>query len=215
LKPLLLNLITDRRALRRSPDWPDYLPQLECAREAAAGGIDIVQVREPDLTARQLEEFVRAVLEATRPYPTRVLVNDRLDVALATGADGVHLKASSIPAGDARGISSARLEIGVSTHSLAEAQSAADQGANFIIAGPVFETPSKQIYGPPLGLDRFEQICRKVPIPVLAIGGITLDNYRGAVDRGAAGIAAIRLFQRDLTATLRYLAETSAGGGPS
>jgi thiamine-phosphate pyrophosphorylase len=174
-----------------------------------------VQVREPDLTARQLEEFVRAVLEATRPYPTRVLVNDRLDVALATGADGVHLKASSIPAGDARRISSARFEIGVSTHSLAEAQSAADQGADFIIAGPVFETPSKQIYGPPLGLDRFEQICRKVPIPVLAIGGITLDNYRTAVDRGAAGIAAIRLFQRDITATLRYLAETSAGAGPS
>jgi thiamine-phosphate pyrophosphorylase len=207
---LLLNLITDRQALRHSPDWPDYGPQLELIREAAAGGIDFVQVREPDLTAKQLEEFVRAVIEVTRPYAARVLVNDRLDVALATGADGVHLKTSSIPTRDARRISSDGFLIGVSTHSLAEAQSAASEGADFIVTGPLFETPSKQRYGPPLGLERFEEICSGVEIPVLAIGGVTLENCRAAVDRGAAGIAAIRLFQENVTARLRRLAETSA-----
>jgi thiamine-phosphate pyrophosphorylase len=207
---LLLNLITDRQALRHSPEWPDYGPQLELIREAAAGGIDFVQVREPDLTAKRLEELVRAVIEVTQPYPARVLVNDRLDVALATGAAGVHLKTSSIPTRDARAISSGGFLIGVSTHSLAEAQSAAAEGADFIVAGPLFETPSKQLYGPPLGLARFEEICNGVEIPVLAIGGITLANCRVAINRGAAGIAAIRLFQKDVTARLRRLAETSA-----
>jgi thiamine-phosphate pyrophosphorylase len=212
---LLLNLITDRLALRHSPDWPDYGPQLELIREAAAEGIDLVQVREPDLTAKRLEEFVRAVVAATRPYAARVLVNDRLDVALATGADGVHLKTSSIPTIDARRISSDGFLIAVSTHSLAEAQTAAAEGADFIVAGPLYETPSKRRYGPPLGLERFEEICSGVEIPVLAIGGMTLDNCREALDHGASGIAAIRLFQEDVPARLRRLAETLARDEPS
>jgi thiamine-phosphate pyrophosphorylase len=214
LKPLL-NLITDRLALRHSPDWPDYAPQLELIREAAAAGIDFVQVREPDLSAKRLEEFVHAVLEVTRPYRARVLVNDRIDVALVAGAAGVHLKASSIPIREARRISFDGFVIGVSTHSLAEARSADDGGADFIVAGPVFETPSKKSYGAPLGLDRFQEICVGAALPVLAIGGITLDNYQMALDRGGAGIAAIRLFQQDAAATVRRLAGTSARDEPS
>jgi thiamine-phosphate pyrophosphorylase len=127
-----------------------------------------------------------------------VLVNDRLDVALAAGADGVHLPALSFPAAEAREAVRRRglndFIIGVSTHSLAEAVTAEEGGADFIVSGPVYDTPSKRAYGPPIGIESFAEICRSVNIPVLALGGIDLTNYQEVLRRGAAGIAAIRLF---------------------
>jgi len=125
-------------------------------------------------------------------------VNDRLDVAIAAGADGVHLRVNSLSAAEVRETMKRQKRedflIGVSTHSLAEAVEAQTAGADFIVCGPVYDTPSKREYGPPLGLDRFAQICRTVEIPVLALGGINLANFRRPLQHGAAGIAAIGLF---------------------
>lgn len=127
-----------------------------------------------------------------------MLVNDRLDVAIAAEADGVHLRVSSIPVAEARrSVQEKGLKdflIGVSTHSLEQANAAEIGGADLIVCGPVFDTPSKREFGEPLGLERFAEICRAVKLPVLALGGITLSNFRQSLEAGAAGIAAISLF---------------------
>ena len=150
------------------------------------------------MSAKELAAFTRAAVEYARPHGARVLVNDRLDVAMAAGADGVHLRASSIPAREVRAVAAKTglddFLIGVSTHSVAEAKLAEDGGADFIVCGPVYDTPSKRAFGPPLGLDVFAEILDAVETPVLAIGGINLSNYREPLRRGAAGVAAISLF---------------------
>lgn len=174
---------------------------------AAASGIDWIQLREKDLSGKDCaaltRETLRRVAQATSstgPAP-RILVNDRLDVALAERADGIHLGESSLPVEDAkRLIAAARpplqdFLVGASCHSLESAQSAARGGADYIFFGPVFATPSKAEFGPPQGLERLAQVCRGVQIPVFAIGGITLENAAQCFASGAAGIAAIRLFQ--------------------
>jgi thiamine-phosphate pyrophosphorylase len=200
-KRTLLYLITDRRAFLRSPEIThDDLPrlQLEAIGMAARAGCRLIQIREKDMGAKALAAFTRAAAERARPHGARVLVNDRLDVAMAAGADGVHLRASSIPAREVRALASKKglddFLIGVSTHSAAEAKSAEEGGADFIVCGPVYDTPTKRAFGPPLGLDVLAEICGAVKIPVLAIGGINLSNYREALRRGAAGVAAVSLF---------------------
>jgi thiamine-phosphate pyrophosphorylase len=134
----------------------------------------------------------------------RILVNDRLDVAVAEKAAGVHLGENSLRVEEAKLLVAAvraaqapphDFLLGVSCHSLEAAQSAASAGANYIFFGPVFATPSKAAYGPPQGLDQLAQVCASIKIPVLAIGGITLENAPACLSAGAAGIAAIRLFQ--------------------
>jgi thiamine-phosphate pyrophosphorylase len=197
----LVYLITNRRAFpRKSELFPDepWRLQIEAIRLAAAAGCNLIQIREKDLGARALTEFTREVIDAAHPHGARVLVNDRLDVAMAAGADGVHLRVTSLSAAEVRETMNRQKRedflIGVSTHSLAEALEAQNGGADFIVCGPVYDTPSKREYGPPLGLDRFAQICQKVAIPVLALGGISLANFREPLQHGAAGIAAIGLF---------------------
>ncbi len=117
---------------------------------------------------------------------------------MAAGADGVHLRVTSIPAREVRAIAVTKgiadFLIGVSTHSIAEAKAAEEGGADFIVCGPVYHTPSKLVYGHPLGLERFAEVCEAVTIPVLALGGINLSNFREPLRRGASGIAAISLF---------------------
>jgi thiamine-phosphate pyrophosphorylase len=198
---ILLYLITNRLAfLRRTEITHDDLPrlQLEAIAKAAQAGCQFIQIREKDMSARALSAFTRAAIERARPHGARVLVNDRLDVAMAAGADGVHLRASSIPAREVRAVAAKTglddFLIGVSTHSVAEARLAEEGGADFIVCGPVYDTPSKRAFGPPLGLDVFAEICGAVKIPALAIGGINLSNYREPLRRGAAGVAAIGLF---------------------
>ena len=200
-KLILLYLITSRLAFLRSPEITyEDLPrlQLEAIDKAARAGCRLIQVREKDMGAKALAAFTRAAVERARPHGARVLVNDRLDVAMAAGADGVHLRASSIPAREVRDVAAKKglddFLIGVSTHSAAEARSAEEGGADFIVCGPVYETPSKRDFGPPLGLERFTEILDAVGIPVLAIGGIDLSNYSEPLRRGAAGVAAISLF---------------------
>jgi thiamine-phosphate pyrophosphorylase len=178
--------------------------------QVAAAGVDWVQIREKDLTARELAWVTQKSLRiaknsaASRSIPTRLLVNDRLDVAIGERADGVHFGESSLPVGDAkRLIQSAPVKqiigesflIGVSCHSLEVVEAAERDGADYIFFGPIFATPSKAAFGAPQGLDCLARVCRAVKIPVLAIGGITLENAESCLVAGAAGIAAIRLFQ--------------------
>ena len=197
----LLYLITDRRVFLHSPEGAiasaEQL-QLETIARAAQAGCQLIQIREKDMGAKTLGEFTRAAIRCARSHGARVLVNDRFDVAMVAGADGVHLRASSIPAHKVRasvvrkGLND--FLIGVSTHSIAEARLAEDGGADFIVCGPVYDTPSKRAFGSPLGLERFAEICRAVKIPVLALGGINLSNYLEPLRCGAAGVAAIGLF---------------------
>jgi thiamine-phosphate pyrophosphorylase len=216
-KQILLYLITSRLAFLRSAEIThDDLPrlQLEAIDKAARAGCRLIQIREKDMGSKALAAFTRAAVERARPHGARVLVNDRLDVAMAAGADGVHLRASSIPAREVRGVAAKKglddFLIGVSTHSAAEARSAEEGGADFIVCGPVYDTPSKRDFGPPLGLERFTEIVGAVGIPVLAVGGIDLSNYIEPLRRGAAGVAAISLFTdvNNLEQTVRSILNT-------
>lgn len=212
-------LITDRQAFRRKTNasaselCQQQLQAIQCAAQA---GCPLIQIREKDFSAQELAEFTRAALDLARPYGARVLVNDRLDVALATGADGVHLRVNSLSATAARRQASALGQpdflIAVSTHSLAEAEAAAHAGATFIVCGPVYDTPSKRAYGAPLGLERFAAICQNVSLPVFALGGVTLENFRAPLAAGAAGIAAIGLFSEldGLTERIQMLLRNSS-----
>jgi thiamine-phosphate diphosphorylase len=180
---VIVCLVTDRH--RADP--------VEQARAASAAGIDLIQVRERDLDARPLAALVTRVLEAAQGSPrTRVVVNDRLDVALACGAHGVHLRADSIPPAAARRIAPEGFVVGRSVHDAAEALRAGQ--ADYLLAGTVFPTASKPSATSWLGVEGLRAIVRAVPVPVLAIGGVTLDRMDEIARAGAAGIAAIGLF---------------------
>ena len=157
--------------------------------EALASGLDYVQIRDKELSARDL--FESCLSAAAAPRTARLLVNDRLDVALACGIDGVHLPSGRPSPAGYRAAAGRSLVIGVSCHTIEEVRRAAAEGADFALLGPIFTSPGK---GPPIGLGVLEQAARE-SIPVLALGGITLENARACMDAGAAGIAAIRLFE--------------------
>jgi thiamine-phosphate pyrophosphorylase len=174
---------------------------------AVSAGADWVQVREKDLTARALFGLVRRSVEITNERDTgaRVVVNDRIDVALAAGAHGVHLGHDSIPAKEVvrwcrSGNAPTDFFVGVSCHSLEEVRQAEQDGASYVFFGPVFETPSKIPFGRPQGIAKLEQVCRGAGIPVIAIGGVNRENSVDCLRASAAGIAAIRLFQETRTA---------------
>ena len=203
--------VTDRKSL------PGASPAdlLDKIRMAADAGCDFVQIREKDLSARALLELTReAVRIATQTGSMRVIVNDRLDVALAAGAAGVHLGESSIPAETViqwrrGGNAPADFLVGVSCHSLEDVHAAEKAGASYAFFGPIFDTPSKRSFGAPQGVDRLRQVCRAVKLPVIAIGGVDQTNAAECVNAGAAGIAAIRMFQHATDAKL-LAAEISA-----
>lgn len=173
--------------------------QLEAIVSAVSGGCQLVQIREKDLSGRVLTRYVREVMAAIRGSGARVLVNDRVDVALAAGADGVHLRTTSLRTADVRRAFANRgmddLLIGVSTHSLAEAREAESGGADFVVCGPVWETASKKGMGEPIGLEGLRAVCTGVRIPVIGLGGITEGRAGEVLGVGAAGIAGIGIFQ--------------------
>jgi thiamine-phosphate pyrophosphorylase len=141
-----------------------------------------------------LYEVTERAVEITRGSDTRLLVNDRSDIARAAGADGVHLTTRSLRAEVVRKIYGPEFLIGVSTHSLDEARAARVGGAHFVVFGPIFETESKREFGEPQGLKRLEEVTRELRgFPVVAIGGITVENVRACFEAGASGVAAIRL----------------------
>jgi thiamine-phosphate pyrophosphorylase len=202
----ILCYVTERSSLRGAPVHAREALLLKIA-SAVAAGVDWIQIREKDLAARDCATLTRAALDhALQPTSnaggTRILVNDRLDVAISEKAAGVHLGEHSLPVEHARKLvnqhhlsGTPRFLVGVSCHSLDAAQAAAASGADYLFFGPVFATPAKAAFGPPQGLDRLAEVSRTVSIPVLAIGGITLGNAASCLAAGAAGLAAIRLFQ--------------------
>jgi thiamine-phosphate pyrophosphorylase len=191
--------VTDRKALS-GEKTPSAL--LDKIRAAAAAGVDWVQVREKDLPARELLALVReaVALGSDRPASIQVIVNDRLDVALAAGAAGVHLGHESVPARDVvrwccAGNAPADFLVGVSCHSLEGAQEAESAGASYTYFGPIYETPSKIPFGKPHGVEELAHVAKAVRIPVIAIGGVNESNAAECIRAGAAGIAAIRMIQ--------------------
>jgi thiamine-phosphate pyrophosphorylase len=182
---------------------------LDCIRSALSAGVDWIQIREKILPASELLDLTRDAIAATHnascdsPNAARIFVNDRLDVALAAGAAGVHLGGESIPVAAAAdwcrtGSAPAGFVVGASCHGDDEARAAERAGADYIFFGPVFDTPSKRSYGAPQGLERLGKVCAAVKIPVIAIGGINEKNAAACIRAGASGIAAIRLFQKNV-----------------
>lgn len=179
-----LYVITDRQQTAGRP--------LSAVVEAAlCGGARALQLREKDLAPRDLLPLAQEMRRLTQVYGARLLINDRIDVALAVNADGVHLTTTSLPVDVARQLLGPNRLLGVSTHSRAEAQVAAEGGADFIVFGPVFFTPSKAPYGEPVGLEALRDACAAVALPILAIGGIKKVNLDQVVAAGANGIAVI------------------------
>lgn len=180
-------------------------------QSAINGGIDLIQIREKDLDTRPLLEQVLGAVASARASATGVLVNDRLDVALAAGAGGVHLGGQSMPAEQVRAAVPADFLVGVSCHSAEDVWAAEQAGADYALLGPIFETPSKLRYGPPLGIGVLKRAVRQVRrMPVLALGGVTVERASQCLTAGASGIAGISIFQQcdslaERVATLKAL----------
>lgn len=218
----LLCYVTDLQNLSAAATRDARATLLERIAAASAAGVDWIQIREKQLTAKDCSAFTLEALQRSASSApgvasrARIIVNDRLDVALAAQAGGVHLGENSLPPQEARQLVRAlhrdeNFLIGVSCHSLEAAKSAERGGADYLFFGPVFDTPSKAAYGPPQGLTRLAEVCRAVSIPVLAIGGITLANCAACFSAGASGIAAVRLFQdsKDLPVLVQALRKTA------
>lgn len=197
---LALYLVTDRRIARR--------PLVEVVDECLGAGLRAVQLREKDLSVRDLLELAVPLRESTRRHGARLLINDRADVARATGADGVQRTHDSLPVAALRRIGPPPFLIGVSVHSEAEARQAVADGADFLVFGPVYDTPSKRQYGSPQGVAALQAVAESIERPVLAIGGITPERVGEVLRAGAAGvgvISAILAADRPADATKAFL----------
>jgi thiamine-phosphate pyrophosphorylase len=185
-----LYLVTDRRVC-----GPEQL--LVRVEAALRGGVSAVQLREKDLDGGALCRLASALLAICRRFGAPLLINDRVDVALAVDADGVHLPSNSFRAGEARSLLGSGKLVGVSTHNPTEVSAAANAGADFVVFGPIFETASKRAYGAPQGLTVLRAAVAAASIPVYAIGGITADRADEVRAAGAAGIAVINAILSD------------------
>jgi thiamine-phosphate pyrophosphorylase len=196
-KPILYLITrgaTTEATRRGSPEFQQILNQISAA---VAAGIDLIQVREKQLTARVLFQLVAEAVKVTRGSSTRLLVSDRADIAASAGADGVHLTTRSLDTATIRQTFSSELLVGVSTHSVDEIRAARDHGADFAVFGPIFETESKTQFGAPKGMDELSQAVRAAAeFPVLALGGISVLNASDCLGAGASGIAGISLFDK-------------------
>lgn len=178
-------LITDRHQVRKG------LSLLETVEELLSAGVRIVQLREKDLSAKELFPLAMEMRKLTNKYNCQLIVNDRIDIAQGIEADGVHLGNHSLPVTIARQILGKEKLIGVSTHSQAEIDTAYQQGADFITYSPIYFTPSKARMGKPVGVKSLRNVCQTCPLPVYALGGIKIENCRETIDAGAHGIALI------------------------
>jgi thiamine-phosphate pyrophosphorylase len=189
--------VTNRKSLGADDPAKGIVARIDAA---IAAGANWVQIREKDLAGRELLELARAAVRATATRAASVFVNDRLDVALAAGAAGVHLGGESLRARDVirwcrDGNAPAGFRIGVSCHSVEDAREAERAGAAYVFFGPIFDTPAKRKFGAPQGIAKLAEACSAVRIPVIAIGGVDAGNGAECIRAGAAGIAAIRMFQ--------------------
>ena len=178
-----LYLITDRKVATK--------PLPDAVRLALEGGVKAVQLREKDLPVRELLGLARELRSLTREFGAKLFINDRVDVAMIAGADGVHLGNDSMPVAAARKIVGAGMLIGASTHNIDEAKTARDGGADFITYGPVFETISKARYGAPVGVKSIRLVKNEISIPLLALGGVNSGNLLQVMSAGADGVAMI------------------------
>jgi len=195
----VVHLITDRRL------QPDLAAHAVRALAHLPPGRVLVQLREKDLGGRELLRLSLALVAACHAAGQRLVVNDRLDVALASGADGVHLPAAGIPVSDARRLLGPGALVGVSCHSADEVRRARDAGASFASVSPIYDTPSKRAYGPPVGLTVLREAAA-LGLPVIALGGITPARVPEVLAAGAGGVAAIRAWlEGDDPAAVRAL----------
>jgi thiamine-phosphate pyrophosphorylase len=179
-------------------------------------GTPAIQLRERDLSAKELLAFARDVKTITTPpdsqlADSQLLVNDRIDVALSLEGVGVHLRSNSLPVTVARQLLGPKRLLGVSAHSMDEAVQAEANGADYVVLGPVYSTPSKQSFGPPLGLSTLTAVCRAVRVPIIGIGGVTIDRARDVRRAGAFGVAVITaiLGAEDVKAATRALLDAT------
>jgi thiamine-phosphate pyrophosphorylase len=179
-----LLVVTDRHQTNGRP----LIPLLQRVLAVAAPAI---QLRERDLSAKELVTLAREVQAMTASRSSQFLINDRIDVALALEGVGVHLRSNSLPVPVARQMLGAGRLLGVSVHGVEEAMQAESQGADYIVLGPIYETPSKQMFGPPLGIHTLEKVCSLVRIPIIGIGGVTAARAREMRRAGAFGAAVI------------------------
>ena len=179
-----LLVVTDRHQTNGRP----LVPLLQ---RVLTAGVPAIQLRERDLSARELVTLAREVQVVTASRRSQLLINDRIDVALALEGVGVHLRSNSLPVSVARQLLGAQRLLGISVHAVEEVLSAQSQGADYIVLGPIYETPSKQMFGPPLGIHTLEKACRLVRIPIIGIGGVTTARAREMRRAGAFGVAVI------------------------
>ena len=207
VKPIVC-YVTDSQSLGLAEPRSHILAKIEAA---VGAGVDWVQIREKEMLARELVAIARAAVGMTSREPSTpgeadrprslVLVNDRLDVALAADAAGLHLGRQSLPVHDVigwrrRGKTATDFMVGLSCHTIDEVRQAEDAGADYLFFGPIFDTPAKRRFGPPLGIAKLAAACHATRLRVIAIGGLTLENSTECLDAGGAGIAAIRMFQQ-------------------
>jgi thiamine-phosphate pyrophosphorylase len=197
-----LLVVTDRHQTNGRP----LVPLLQ---EVFTAGVPIVQLRERDLSARELVRLALEVQAVTASHKSQLLINDRIDVALALEGVGVHLRSNSLPVSVARQLLGAQRLLGVSVHTVEEAIQVESQGADYIILGPIYATPSKQMFGPPLGIHTLEKACRLVRIPIIGIGGVTAARAPQMRRAGAFGVAVITaiLGATDVESATRELLE--------
>lgn len=212
--PILYLITRGASTEATTPDAVEFDNILQQVSAAVDAGINLIQIREKQLTARTLFELTERAVAVTRGTTTRILVNDRADIAAGAGASGVHLTTQSIETAIVRKTFGPDFIIGTSTHTPSEATAAREQGADFAVFGPVYETSSKLQYGAPLGLKKLAATARMLKgFPLLALGGISIDNARQCFAAGAAGVAGITLFSgpddlKRVTASIRTLRKT-------
>ena len=213
-RPILYLITRGATVEATTPEAAEFTGVLAQITAAVAAGIDLIQIREKRLAARVLFELTERAMEITRGTGTRLLVNDRADVAAAAGADGVHLTTRSLDAAIIRDNFGDDFLIGASTHSRDEARRARDQGADFVVFGPIFYTQSKERLGKPLGPSGLTAVTSELGrFPVLALGGVSVSNARDCFAAGASGLAGISLFRHAAELkTVAYAIKQSAKG---
>ncbi|HEY6639306.1 MAG TPA: thiamine phosphate synthase [Nitrospiraceae bacterium] len=179
-----LLVVTDRHQTKGRP-------LVSLLQRVLTAGISMVQLRERDLSARELVTLAHEVQAVTASRRAQLLINDRIDIALALEGVGVHLRSNSLPVSVARQMVGAQRLLGISAHSVEEAVQGESQGADYIVLGPIYETPTKQMFGPPIGIRTLEKACRLVRIPIFGIGGVTAARAREMRHAGAFGAAVI------------------------
>ncbi|MEA3362142.1 MAG: thiamine phosphate synthase [Thermodesulfobacteriota bacterium] len=193
-----LYLITDRHQIQNGHQL------LEVIEELLQAGVKMIQLREKDLSAAELYPLAKELRSLTQQHQCLLLINDRIDLAQAIGADGVHLGNHSLPINVARQILGSEFLIGSSTHSRNEIEAAQNKGADFVTYGPIYFTPSKAAYGDPVGIESLPSICANCNIPVYALGGLKANNTKSILQAGAHGVAMISALLADPSPTQAY-----------